>query len=145
MTIAASLVALAMSGCTVIISTGIFTDVSTTHGVQIVAAVASHGTTLDTVTARLTNTGDRAVFVPRCGSQALLRAEELMNGTWTRTSEAACPAHDAASRIELDPGATVVAIHVFAATGRFRLVATVSHDEDFSDGSSVASNSFQVR
>ena len=36
MTIAASLVALAMSGCTVIISTGIFTDVSTTHGVQIV-------------------------------------------------------------------------------------------------------------
>jgi hypothetical protein len=145
MTLAASLISLAMSGCTVIISTGIFSDISTTHGVQIIAAVASRATTVDTVTARLTNTGDRAVFVPRCGSQPLLLAEELVNGAWTRASEAACPPADAAARIELDPGSTVIAVHVFAASGRFRLVATVAKNEDFSDGSSVASNSFEIR
>jgi len=139
------LISLAMSGCTVIISTGIFSDISTTHGVQIIAAVASHSATFDSVTARLTNTGDRAVFVPRCGSQALLLAEELVNGTWTRVSEAACPSRDATLRIELDPGSTIVAVRVLPAPGRFRLVATVATNDDFSNGLRVVSNAFEIR
>jgi hypothetical protein len=144
MTIAASLVALAMSGCTVIISTGIFTDVSTTHGVQIVAAVASHGAELDTVTARVTNTSARAVFVPRCGPGPLLLTQQFVNGTWIDVANAACPAGDALYPITLDPGLTLVAVKVFTASGRFRLVTTVGATEDFSSSGRSTSNSFSL-
>ena len=144
MTISASLIALAMSGCTVIISTGIFADVSTTHGVQIIAAVASHGTTLDTVTARVTNTGDRAVFVPRCGTGPLLLTQQFVNGKWIDVANAACPAGDALSPITLDPGLTLVAVKVFTESGRFRLVTTVAETEDFSSSARSTSNSFSL-
>ena len=63
-----------------IISTGIFSDISTTHGVQIIAAATSHHAAVDTVTARLTNTGDRAVFIPRCGTGPLLLSQQFVNG-----------------------------------------------------------------
>jgi hypothetical protein len=144
MTAAAALISLAMSGCTVIISTGIFSDVSTTHGVQIIAAVSSHNTVLDTVTARLTNTGARAVFIPRCGSGPLLLTQQFVNGGWTDAANAACPAGDGLNPIELDPGLTLVTVKVFTEPGRFRLVTTVGESEDFSNSARSTSNSFAL-
>ena len=88
-------ISLALSGCSVIITTGIFSDVSTSHGVQIVAAVSAHCTALDTVTARVTNIEHRAVFVPSCGSGPLLLTQEFVNGAWTDGENAACDAADA--------------------------------------------------
>ena len=133
-----------MSGCTVIISTGIFSDVSTTHGVQIIAAVSSHHTVLDTVTARVTNTGARAVFIPRCGSGPLLLTQQFVNGGWTDAAIAACPAGDGLNPIELDPGLTLVTVKVFTEPGRFRLVTTVGESEDFSNSERSTSNSFAL-
>ena len=144
MTIAASLISLALSGCTVIITTGIFSDASTSHGVQIVAAVATHGAALDTVTARVTNTGARAVFVPRCGSGPLLLTQQLVNGTWTDGDNPACPPSSAFSPIQLDPGFTLVAIRVLAQSGRFRFTTTVGETEDFRNSARTTSNSFAI-
>jgi hypothetical protein len=141
----ASLISLAMSGCTVIISTGVFTDALSSNNVQIVAAVSAHGATLDTVTARTTNTGARPVFIPRCGDAPLLLTQQFVNGTWIDGANAACSATDAANPIELDPGLTLVTVKVFAEPGRFRLVTTVGDGEDFSNSSRSTSNSFAVR
>jgi len=145
MTLAASLISLALSGCTVIITTGIFSDVSATHGVQIVAAVATHGAVADSVTARVTNTGSHAVFVPRCGSGPLLLTQQFVNGTWADSDNPACPPSSALSPIQLDPGFTVVAVRVLAQPGRFRFVTTVGDSEDFSNSARTTSNSFAVR
>ena len=144
MTLAASLVSLAMSGCTVIISTGIFSDVSTSHGVQIVAAVSSHGAELDSVTARVTNTGGHAVFVPRCGSAPLLLTQQFVNGAWVDRETPACPASSAFSPIQLDPGFTLVAVRVFTQSGRFRFATSVGETEDFNNSARSTSNAFAL-
>lgn len=133
-----------MSGCSLIITTGIFSDVSSSSGVQIVAVVAAYGTTFDTVTARVTNTGARAVFIPRCGSAPLLLAQRFVNGTWIDAANVACPAGESAYPIELDPGLTLTAVKVFAEPGRFRLVTTVGQTEDFSSSARSTSNSFAL-
>jgi len=145
LSIAASSIALAMSGCSVIITTGIFTDVASSSGVQIVAAVTAHGSTLDSVTARVTNTADRAVFIPRCGSGPLLLAQQFVSGNWIDAPNAACPAESALDPIQLEPGLTLVTVKVFTSPGRFRLVTTVAESEDFSSGARSASNAFAVR
>jgi hypothetical protein len=144
MTLAASLISLAMSGCTVIISTGIFSDISTTHGVQIIAAATSHHAAVDTVTARLTNTGDRAVFIPRCGTGPLLLSQQFVNGKWIDGTNAACSAADALNPITLDPGLTLVTVQLFTEPGRFRFVTTVGETEDFSNSARSTSNSFAL-
>ena len=144
MTLAASLIAVALSGCTVIITTGIFSGVSTSHGVQIVAAVSSHGAALDTVTARVTNTSTRGVFIPRCGSGPLLLKQQFVNGAWTDGDSPACPATSTLSPIQLDPGFTLVALAVFSQPGRFRLVTSVGETEDFGDSARTASNTFEI-
>jgi hypothetical protein len=142
------LISLALSGCTVIISTGIFSDVSTSHGVQIVAAVGTqftaHGAALDTVTARVTNTGARAVFIPRCGPGPSLLKQQLVNGRWTDVANEACAAGAAPDPIQLDPGLTLVAVKVFTESGRFRLVTTVGDSEDFASSARSTSNSFAL-
>ena len=141
---AASLISLALSGCTLIITTGVFSDVTSSSGVQIIAAVTAHGTTRDTVTAHVTNTGARAVFLPRCGSGPLLLTQQFVNGTWIDGANVACPAGEAVNAIELDPGLTLVTIKVFAEPGRFRLVTTVGETEDFSSSARTTSNSFAL-
>lgn len=142
---AASLVSLAMSGCTVVITTGIFTDVASSSGVQIVAAVTAHGSMLDSVTARVTNTTAHSMFVPRCGAAPLLLAQQFVNGTWIDAPNGACPAGSALGPIELDPGLTLVTVKVFTDPGRFRLVTTVDDSEDFSSAMRSTSNVFAVR
>lgn len=144
MTIAASVISLALSGCTVVISTGIFSDVATTHGVQIVAAVATHHGAVDSVVARVTNSSARAAFVPRCGSEPLLLTQQLVNGTWMDGDNPACPAHSALGPIQLDPGFTLVTVKVLAQSGRFRFVTTVGETEDFSNSARTTSNSFAI-
>ena len=144
MTLAASLISLALSGCTVIITTGIFSDVSTSHGVQIVAAVTAHGSAVDTVTARVSNTSTRAVFIPRCGSGPLLLTQRFVSGSWTDAENSACPASSTFSPIQLDPGGTLVAVKVFDTPGRFRFVTTVGQSEDFTDGARSTSNAFAL-
>lgn len=144
MTVAASLISLSLSGCTLVITTGIFSDVSSTHGVQIVAAVAARGATMDTVTARVTNTGARAIFVPRCGRAPLLLAQQFVNGAWLDDDNAACPSGDALNPIELDPGVTIVSVKIFTSRGRFRLVMTVGESEDFHNSAQTTSNAFAL-
>lgn len=144
LTAAASAISLALSGCSVIITTGIFSDVSTTHGVLIVAAVATHGTALDTVTARVTNTSTRALFVPRCGTGPLLLTQKLVNGAWIDVENAACDAADALQPIELDPGFTLVTVKAFTTGGRFRFVTSVGETRDFSTSAQTASNTFAL-
>ena len=144
LTVVTHLVSLALSGCTVIITTGIFSDVVSTNGIQIIAAVATHNARSDTVTARITNTSDRAVFIPRCGSEPLLFTQQFVNGAWTDSERPACPASGALLPIELDPGITVVTVRVFTATGRFRFVATVDDSKDFSTSARTASNVFAI-
>lgn len=140
----ASLITLALSGCSVIITTGIFSDVSSSHGVQIVATVTTHGAELDTVTARVTNTGARTVFIPRCGSAPLLLTQQFINGSWLDGANAACTAGDALYPIKLDPGLTLVTVRVFTNSGRFRFVTTVAESDDFSDGARSTSNPFAL-
>ena len=144
MTAAAALISLALSGCSVIITTGIFSEVSSSHGVQIVAAVSSHGASVDTVTARITNTGARGAFIPRCGSAPLLQTQQFSSGTWIDAADATCPAGGALNPIELDPGATIVAVKLFSASGRFRLVTTVGESDDFSQSARSTSNPFAI-
>jgi len=134
-----------MSGCSIIITTGIFTDVASSGSVQIVATVTAHASTLDSVTARVTNTAAHTVFIPRCGSGPLLLAQQFVSGTWIDAPNAACPAESALSPIQLDPGLTLVTVKVFTNAGRFRLVTTVAESEDFSSAARSASNSFAVR
>ncbi len=141
---AASALSLAMSGCSVIITTGVFTDVASTSGVQIVAAVTSRGSMLDTVTARVTNTTARSVFIPRCGNDPLLLTQQFTSGRWVDAPNAACPSGSALNPIELDAGLTLVAVKIFTVSGLFRLVSTVGGSEDFSDGARTTSNSFAV-
>lgn len=144
MTLAASVLSLALSGCTVIITTGIFSEVSSSHGVQIVAAVSTHAAAVDTVTARVTNTSTHAVFVPRCGSDPLLLPQQFVNGSWTDGDNPACPASSALSPIQLDPGFTLVAVRIFTRPGRFRLVMSVGETEDFANSARATSNSFAI-
>lgn len=144
MTLAASVISLALSGCTVIISTGIFSDVSSTQSVRIVAAVSAHGNALDSVVARVTNTSARAVFVPRCGSAPLMLTQQFVNGVWTDGENPACPPSGVLSPIQLDPGFTLVAVRVFVQPGRFRLVTSVGETEDFSNSAQATSNSFAI-
>src|SRR5690349_13297644 len=134
-----------MSGCSVIITTGVFSDVSSSSSVQIVAAVTAHGSALDSVTARVTNTAARAVFIPRCGSGPLLLAQQFVSGAWIDAPNAACPAGSALNPIELDPGLTLETVKVFTDPGRFRIVTTVAESEDFSSATRSVSNSFAVR
>ena len=144
MTLAASIVSLALSGCTVVITTGIFSDVASAHGVQIVAAVATRGSLLDTVTARVTNTGERTVFIPRCGTDPLLETQQLVNGSWIDSANPACPPGDGLNPIALDPGLTLVAVRVVAEAGRFRFITTVGKSEDFGESTRAVSNSFAI-
>jgi hypothetical protein len=144
MTLAASALSLILSGCTVIITTGIFSDVSSSHGVQIVAAVTSHSAALDTITARVTNAGADAVFIPRCGSGPLLLTQQFVNGVWSDAENPTCPAGSAVSPIQLDPGLTLVAVRVVTQTGRFRFVTTVGQSEDFSQSTRATSNSVAI-
>jgi hypothetical protein len=144
LTAAASAISLALSGCSVIITTGIFSEASTAHGVTILAAVTAHGTTLDTVTARVSNTGGRAVFIPRCGHDPLLLTQQFVNGAWINGESAACDAADALMPITLDPGITLVTVKVFTTSGRFRFVTTVGESEDFSSSARTTSNAFAL-
>jgi len=144
MTLAASVLSLALSGCTVIITTGIFSDVSSSSGVQIIAAVSSHSAALDTVTTRVTNTSAHAVFIPRCGSAPLLSTQQFVNGAWSDADNPTCPATSALSPIQLDPGLTLVAVSVLTQAGRFRFVTTVGESEDFSNSARATSNSFSI-
>ena len=144
MTLAASVLSLALSGCTVIITTGIFSDVSSSGGVRIVAAVTAHSAALDTVTARVTNTGARAVFIPRCGSGPLLSRQQFVNGAWSDADNPTCPAGSALNPIQLDPGLTLVAASVLTQAGRFRFITTVGESEDFSNSARATSNSFAI-
>jgi hypothetical protein len=144
MYLTAAAISLALSGCSVIITTGIFSGVATTQSVIIVADVTAHGTTLDTVTARVTNTSSRAVFVPRCGLAPLLLTQEFVNGAWIDGENAACDATDALTPITLDPGLTLVTVKVFTASGRFRFVTTVGESEDFSSSARTTSNAFAL-
>jgi hypothetical protein len=144
LTTAAYLVSLALSGCSVIITTGVFSGVSSARSVEIIARVSAHGESVDTVTARITNVSGRAVFVPRCGSVPLLLPQQFVNGAWVAGNYPACSALDALAPIELDPGFTLVAVHVFGSSGRYRLVMTVGETEDFSTSSQSTSNSFAV-
>jgi hypothetical protein len=148
LTTAASLIWLSMSGCSVIITTGVFSDAVSSNGVQIIAAVTSavtaHGAAFDTVTARLTNAGARTVFIPRCGSAPLLRAQQFVNGSWIDTANPACPIGGAANAIALDPGRTLVTVKVFAEPGRFRLMTTVGDSEEFSNSANSLSNAFAI-
>jgi hypothetical protein len=106
LTVAASAISLALSGCSVIITTEIFSGVSTTHSVIIVADVTAHGSTLDTVTARLTNTSSHSVFIPRCGLAPLLLTQKFVNGAWSDDENAACDAADSLTPITVDPPPT---------------------------------------
>jgi hypothetical protein len=144
MTLAASVLSLALSGCTVIITTGIFSDASSSSGVQIIAAVTSHSAALDTVTTHVTNTSARAVFIPRCGSAPLLSTQQFVNGAWSDADSPTCPASSALSPIQLDPGLTLVAVSVLTQAGRFRFATTVGESEDFSNSARATSNSFSV-
>ena len=144
MTLAASVLSLALSGCTVIITTGIFSDVSSSGGVQIVAAVTAHSAALDTVTARVTNTSARTVFIPRCGSGPLLSRQQFVNGAWSDADNPTCPAGSALSPIKLDPGLTLVVASVLTQAGRFRFITTVGDSEDFSNSARATSNSFSI-
>jgi hypothetical protein len=70
--------------------------------------------------------------------------QEFVNGTWTDSERAACPASGALLPIELDPGITLVTVRAFTSTGRFRFVATVDESKDFSNSSRTASNAFAI-
>ena len=103
--------------------------------------VASH----DSITITITNAGDNAVFLLRCGQGPRLLTQQHIGELWVGgVQNFMCPVPAAPGQVRLAPGEQVVLTRVFDITGRYRVLVTVGTNDDLADAASVYSNGFDV-
>ena len=76
----------------------------------------------------VTNYGDRAAFLPTCGSRVVPVVEQLVNGHWESYASGICMLNSLMGPLELDAGRKHQDEVAVGAAGRFRLRVPYTSD-----------------
>jgi hypothetical protein len=136
----------ATAGCSRTLTSGDRDDPTPVHGVDVVATVTGHGADGESVTIKITNTGDADAFLSRCGSGPLLLVQRFVDGEWTGgIQNFACPAPSEPGPVRLGSTVSITIVRVFGEAGHLRVRVPVATTQELSDVSQAVSNGFDVR
>ena len=93
----------------------------------------------------VTNTGDKAAFLPACGESPMAAIERFNGSTWEQYSGSACMAIMPMVPIDLRAGARVGGSMGISEAGRYRLRLSYADNGSMSQERLAYSNAFEVR
>ena len=136
----------ATTACSGTLTSGDRDEHTPAHGVDVIATVTGHGADGQSVTIKITNSGNADAFLSRCGSGPLLLVQRFVDGEWIGgVQNFACPAPSEPGPVRLGPAVSITIVRVFGEAGHLRVRVPVATTQGLSDVSQAVSNGFDVR